>query len=367
MTERGKIVKKRTILLVFWPLSFALFLAAVYYPNLLQTCKFFALSKSVTSFLSRAMGLIPFSVAEVLFWLVLIVVLGFLLFSGIKIIKARDRKQELRKLCSYLYSAFLVLGLINFVYITVWGINYNNRVCKDIPHTVADTVTREELEELARRLIHTANFLREQVDEDHRGIMKIEGGFDTVKELAPIAFESIAESYPELGGVYGPPKGIYFSELMSRFGVLGIYFPLTGEVNINTTIPDSILPATVCHEMVHQRGFMQEDEACYLAWMVCYNSEFPAFKYSGTLYALIYVMNALSEVDPDRAEEVKLLYGDALLQDLYELADYWERNQDTRAQKVATELNDVYLKSNKQEEGSNSYYYMVKYMVESSI
>ena len=359
-------MKKRTILLVFWPLSLALFLTAVYCPDILQTCKFFTLSKSVTSYLSRATGLIPFSLTEVFFWLALIGVLGFLLYFIIKIIRAEDKKKELRRLCSYLYSAFLLLGLINFIYITVWGINYNNKLSQDILKTAPSSVTQEKLEELAHRLIDTANILREQVDEDHRGVMKIEGGFATVKELAPIAFESIADSYPELGGVYGRPKAIYFSELMSRFGILGVYFPLTGEVNINTSIPDSVLPATVCHEMVHQRGFLKEDEACYLAWLVCQHSESPAFKYSGTIYALIYVMNALNELDPERAEALKAQYGDALLQDLYELAAYWDQNKDSRAQKIATDLNDMYLKSKRQEEGSTSYYCMVKYMVESS-
>src|ERR1043166_6917252 len=52
-----------------------------------------------------------------------------------------------------------------------------------------------------------------------------------------------------------PPKPVYFSGLMSRFGVSGVYSPFTGEPNYNTLQPDCDLPFAVAHEMAHQRGY----------------------------------------------------------------------------------------------------------------
>ena len=122
--------------------------------------------------------------------------------------------------------------------------------------------------------------------------MTIDGGFDKVREKASLGFDQAAKIYPELGGRFGKAKPIFLSSKMSYTGISGIYFPFTGEANVNVDIPHSLLPATTCHEMAHQRGFAREDEANYIAWITCSSNDNPEFKYSGTLLALIHSMNA---------------------------------------------------------------------------
>jgi len=48
---------------------------------------------------------------------------------------------------------------------------------------------------------------------------------------------------------------------MSYLGIGGVYFPFTGEANVNISMPHTSIPFTACHEMAHQIGFAREDEA----------------------------------------------------------------------------------------------------------
>jgi hypothetical protein len=215
-----------------------------------------------------------------------------------------------------------------------------------------------ELEGLCEKLILKANLLRANLEEDERGVLEIEGHFQTVRSLAPSAFTKATVLYPELGGNFGKPKPVFFSKLMSYTGISGIYFPFTGEANVNIDIPDSMLPATTCHEMAHQRGFAREDEANYIAWIACNSSDNAAFCYSGTLLALIQAMNVFYEQVPDRAGVLQGKYSEGVTRDLRDIAQYWKKYEG-KVEEVTSDINDAYLKSNRQEEGVQSYGRMV--------
>src|SRR5207248_11260701 len=94
-----------------------------------------------------------------------------------------------------------------------------------------------------------------------------------------------------------PPKPVYFSGLMSRLGISGVYSPFTGEPNYNALQPDFDLPFAVAHEMAHQRGFAREDEANFIAFLVCTKASNAYVRYSGYLGAL-RVLGVLFRVAP---------------------------------------------------------------------
>lgn len=62
------------------------------------------------------------------------------------------------------------------------------------------------------------------------------------------------------------PKPVANSWLMSRAQLTG-QFTFTYEANINILAPDYTIPATICHELAHTRGFMREDEANFIAYL----------------------------------------------------------------------------------------------------
>jgi len=64
---------------------------------------------------------------------------------------------------------------------------------------------------------------------------------------------------------------------MSYLGIGGVYFPFTGEANVNISMPHTSIPFTACHEMAHQIGFAREDEANFIAYIACKNHPSPDF------------------------------------------------------------------------------------------
>jgi hypothetical protein len=50
-------------------------------------------------------------------------------------------------------------------------------------------------------------------------------------------------------------------------------------------------PATMCHELAHLRGYIFEDEANFISFLACIQSEDIVFQYSGYLSVLYYLDN----------------------------------------------------------------------------
>jgi len=211
--------------------------------------------------------------------------------------------------------------------------------------------------------VNQAGDLRALLDEDRQGVMRITDNQE-ILGLAGDGYEKAQRFYPVLGGHYGTAKTTAGSIIMSYAGISGIFFPFTGEAQINKEIPDALIPVSVCHEMAHQRGFAREEEANYLAYYTCMLNPDLRFQYSGTLLALIYAMNALYGEDRDKYKEISAQYDPGVIRDLNAITAYWHRHQGLFS-RVSSYVNDFYLKANQQPSGIHSYGQMVNLLIES--
>ncbi|MFA6808732.1 MAG: DUF3810 domain-containing protein [Eubacteriales bacterium] len=355
----GKGLLKKLILLLFWPAGFVLAYGTSFYPEFVDKYYSQLIYRTVMGPVSRFFGIFTFSVAEIIVLLLIsFMVLGLIITCVKKLKAAIQSKKNSKRIIDDFYKALIIAGISYFAFIALWGINYNRLSFSEIASMEIKPAHTEELEQLCVSLIARANTLRLQVREDSQGVMKIEGGYEEVLKTARAGYEKTSGIYSELSGRYGDPKPVFLSAGMSYMGISGVYFPFTGEANVNVDIPECMLPCTAAHEMAHQRGFAREDEANYIAWLVCKNSDDVNFQYSGTLLALIHSMNALYIDNPEIALELKKNYSEGLLRDLIDLSDYWKKHQG-KAEKITSDVNDAYLKSNRQEDGVKSYGRMV--------
>lgn len=306
--------------------------------------------------LSLVTGLLPFSLAELL--IVSTVLYGvYKLVLGIRILIGNPRK--FLSLCKTMLPRFF-LGLI-VIYLSfnlVWGLNYNRLSFAEINGITVQPASTADLKGLATALVQKANGLREQVQEDERGIMVLLGGIREMFSRADLGYREAAEIYPTLGGNYGRPKGVLLSRYWSYTGIGGMYFPFTAEANVNTNQPHWLLTATTTHEMAHQRGFAREDEANYIAYLTCIMHPDPDFQYSGVMLALIHTMNALYHQDSDAWSDVRGLYSDGVVRDIKDYQDYLVRHEGL-LKRASTTVNDSYLKANRQHDGVESYGRMI--------
>jgi hypothetical protein len=294
--------------------------------------------KIVMQPVSRLSGIFPFSIAEVLIFLAILYILTRLVYLTVKAIRLRSWSTFL----PFLSNVVLAVSLCFFIQTVIWSINYERLSFADNADIQVQDSSVDELEAMCRLLIRNTNALREKVKEDENGVMKIDGGFKTIADRANLGYTAIQANYPFLGGQYGPPKPVFLSKPMSGTNIIGVYACFTGEANVDIDIPAMEIPSTAMHEMAHQRGFAREDEANYIAYATCMAHPDIEFKYSGSVLALQYSMNALYSADSGRYFELFRSYSPAYLRDLkYEQA-YWNKFRGM-TRKVADKINDSYL------------------------
>lgn len=299
-------------------------------------------------------GLVPFSVAE----LALILIAIYIPIRIILLVVKAIRYRKLKVFLPFIANTVMIGSLWFFIQVMVWNLNYERLPYAEIAGINVKESSVNELEELCKWLIDSTNELREQVSQDEKGVMYIEGGYSSVLKRAQQGFSALENKHPFLSGHYGRPKPVILSRLMSHSNIVGIYSCLTGEANIDVDIPHIGIASTTLHEMAHQRGFAREDEANYIAYIACMAHPDVDFKYSGSVMALQYSMNALYSEDPDRYFKLTEKYSQNYLKDLEHERTYWKQFQG-KAKEVANKMNDTYLKLNGQEDGVKSYGRMV--------
>lgn len=316
--------------------------------------KIFPIVSAPLTFLS---GLVPFSVGEVLIVAaLLLIIIGIPVMILLLIFRKSSRQKTA--------AVSLTIALWSLAYVSVTeSLNcfmlYGCTRFSQLYFTQADHDSAQLLE-LYGLLIEKTNALAEQVprDSDDRFTLTIDP-----EEAARSAMKAAAEDYPQLSGYYPRPKPIQFSYFMSQSNLLGMYFPFTMEANYNDDMVRTNLPDTLCHELAHLKGFIQEDEANFIAFVASKESPEPQVQYSGYLRALEYVRNQVVRSNTPGAEELTEQISDKVRRDWFRFMPdtYWEDNKKkeiiptetvTAASNAAT---DASLKLNGVEEGIERY------------
>ena len=159
---------------------------------------------------------------------------------------------------------------------------------------------------------------------------------------------------PQFAASRGPAKPFLGSRLLSHFQLTGFYFPWTGEANYNRHTPGPTLPHTMAHEKAHQRGIAREDEANFIAYLVCIMSADPYAQYAGYFFAQRHLLAELVGRNPARAKELVKLGSAGVWRDVTFIRDYWAQFEGVAA-RVSYTVNDRYLKSQGIRAGVASY------------
>ncbi len=295
----------------------------------------------------RFFGLFPFSISELLLYVLLLAVL-FDLF--------RTLRRGPRALLSWLRHLLFAASILLLLFVLNCGINYQRDSFSQKTGITAGSYSTQELEALCLWLTEEINARASSVTHDADGLMLLTS--EDAGQLAAEAMHGLGELYPDLQGYYPQPKPVLFSRILSLEGLTGIYSAFTIEANYNQDMTAYNLPFTMCHELSHLRGFMQEEEANFIAFLACENAAQAEFQYSGYLTAWIHATNALYRVDRTAWQEVRALLCEEAQADLTANNQYWDAYEGTIS-KVSEAVNDTYLKVNGQSDGIKSYGRMV--------
>ena len=158
--------------------------------------------------------------------------------------------------------------------------------------TKKGTYTLQDLTALRNMLVEKCNELSGQMQRTEEGEIIYDGN---MRKKAISDMQALGETYDALQGFYPMPKPLYFSDFVSQQYMLGYYFPFSMEANYNKVAYVTNLPVTMCHELAHLKGYIQEDEANFIGFLACISSDDLLFQYSGYLSVLNYVNNDFYE------------------------------------------------------------------------
>ncbi len=155
--------------------------------------------------------------------------------------------------------------------------------------------TVAELAILREYCIDRANELAPTFSRGDDGYLLISSTADELEAQAGEYMKALGTEYPLLSGFYPSPKQFTFSDFFSQQYMAGYYFPFSMEANYNARMYISNVPATLCHELAHLKGFIYEDDAGFIGYLACISSGDPFFEYSGYLSVISYLNNDLFE------------------------------------------------------------------------
>ncbi|MBU9725302.1 DUF3810 domain-containing protein [Diplocloster modestus] len=300
----------------------------------------------------RLFSVLPFSVGEFLIYGGILLVVIWLTVSVIRIRKGTYRYRKMGRDAGVfvLHGGVILILIFNLN----CGVNYYRYPFSQEAGFEMKEYTKAELTKLCEWLTQEINREAQLIETDADGLCALP---DDVKKEASASMRKLGDRYESLDGYYPLPKPILSSFVMSYEKLQGVYF-LTVEANYNRDMPAYSIPSTMCHELSHLKGFMREDEANFIAYLACQESDSPEFRYSGDLLAYIYSTNALAKDDPEAYSEIRAKLCDTANRELVHHNEWWSK-YDGLVAKTYDKFNDTYLKANSQSDGVKSYGRMV--------
>ena len=332
--------------------------------------------------LRKILQFIPFSVSELLLYIFIvcsIVLISKTIFHTVKSITLYirmnkegylpERRSMLRPIAHLGLRFVSVFCVCVAVFIFFGGINYTGSTIAQNQNHSQDGYTVKQLRELCYILAEEVSITRQVLETNPNGsIDENHSEYNPYKlaEEAKIAYNRLPEEYGITHKDSSIVKFAYSSEIMSNFHITGIYPYLLPEAIVNINTPIMSLPHTICHEMAHQQGFAREDEANFIAYMACLQSDNPLFAYSAYYTAFSYAMNELRLYDTESWNNIMEHVDKNVLKDMDFENTYWNQFQ-TVSSEFTSSVNDTYLSIMTIEDGVKNYGRMLELLLEEAI
>lgn len=167
--------------------------------------------------------------------------------------------------------------------------------------------------------------------------------YTEMSRLLVEAYDSVCDAYPFIQRLHSRIKPVALSEPWTYTHISGVYTMFTGEANLNVNFPDYVLPFTAAHELAHQRGIAREDEANFVAFLVCIASDNPYIRYSGYLNMYEYVSSALYKASKSYYTQLRNTLDTRILNEIASYNRFFAKYRETVIANVSETVNNTYL------------------------
>ena len=226
--------------------------------------------------------------------------------------------------------------IVVYFFYTSWGLNYfrpplERSISKEL------VINEKKVENLAKYFSVQCNKIRKEINSKKKN-----------KTDYLISYKNLIESENEKF------KYSNFSIILSYLGIKGYYNPFTNEANVNSEIPDILIPVTIYHELAHKKGFASETDANFIGFLNAYNNDNIEIQYSASFFAFRYLYHDLYKMNPNIAENIYESLNSEVKKDFLIVSNFWIYYSN-RFQKIQKKIFDLFLRTNGQMKGINSY------------
>lgn len=318
-------------------------------------------------------GLLPFSIGEIMvIFCALFGVGGIISVIAFTIVKHRDSTacmsvltKTLRLTSWILFYIFTTETLGCFVMYHCTP--FSERYFEPVEHS--EELLLDTLSAFSTRISE----LYDKFERDEQGYIILEG--DSCDDCRA-AMRELGGEYSQLSGYYPRAKRVLNSFFMSQEGIIGLYVPFAFEATYNRDIQPIAQPATICHELAHLKGIIQEDEASFVAIVAGLKHGGDALKYSACIDGFYYLYKNAQQLSGTEYEDRLWEAVAAVPKIVWEkdlssyTEDYWEKNKHKEiiptetVSAISDALTDANLTLNGVSDGINSYNRVVELLMD---
>jgi hypothetical protein len=297
----------------------------------------------IARLLSFFSNLISFSLWDVFWILIILLIISGLVLVIFKKIKFRWYSLRILQSLAILYSLFYL----------VWGFNYfRPRIQERLDWKILD------YDELAFRSI-----LDSIIDKTNLNYIALSSA--DFPEIDRHVESSYRLQSPGLGIAYPNgsrrPKSMIFSKLYGKMGLSGYFGPFFNEIHVNGDLLPMDYPFLLGHEKAHQFGVTSEAEANLMAFIICVTSDDQRLRYSGYQSLLLYFLRDARHLKEYKDYLNKI--DQPVFKDLQYRKKYYEGLLNNTLSDMQTAANDSYLKANNIEKGVKNYNQVVSLVI----
>ena len=315
-------------------------------------CEFFAttFSRAWIAVFGRVFGVLPFSAYELFLVAAIVLAVVFAVYLFVFLAKKKWNR---------LVSMLLIAGITVFTFLNVYTVSasfaYNREALPDEIYAEysSDNLTFEEAIALADRVIDGANKAYLSTEHDSDGNIAYPYSDRQLSDLLAAEYAKINNPY---FSKYTPrAKRIVNKTIMSEMHIVGVTFAPFGEVNVNGNENNLYLPHTLAHEMAHAKGVMREYQADIVASYVLISSDDDYLRYGALAQCLGSALSIVSSY-PDSNEayaELKSKINTGIYKEISNYHEFYAKF--SHLDELGEWFNDLYLKLQKQEDGTGSY------------
>ncbi len=309
-------------------------------------------SSSIGAFFRKALayltGWIPISFAEIL----LILIPLSLVVAIVYIVRKRKDKT---KLIRFTLSVLIIPMYIYSTFVLTFATAYRGVTLEEKLGLDRSQLSKDDLIYVTDILSERLSEYSDEIEYSDSGLSVMPYSFSELNTKLNDAYKKAVAKYDFISDLKSNVKPVLLSEPMTYTHISGVYTFFTGEANVNVNYPDFVTPFTMAHEMAHQRGIAREDEANFVAFLVCLESDDSYILYSAYLNMLEYYFSPLYAADPNAYTEMRVSLGAYVNAELSAYSEFFEKYRDSVISDISNSVNNGYLQLQGQPEGHKSY------------